>query len=61
MPSTRDLDGPDIDNLKRLMQSLAVLDAILSPDWEFRYCQSFWGRLRRLGIRYERDGVESAT
>ncbi|HEX4795793.1 MAG TPA: hypothetical protein VH370_18535 [Humisphaera sp.] len=38
MPSTRDLDSlPEIDNLKRLMQSLAMLDAILSPDWEHRY------------------------
>ena len=35
MISTRDLSQlPDIDALRRLMQSLAVLDAILSPEWD---------------------------
>ena len=28
---------PDIPRLMRLMQSLALLDAILSPEWEYRY------------------------
>ena len=28
---------PDIESLKRLSQSLAMLDAIMSPEWEFRY------------------------
>ena len=28
---------PDIPTLSRLTQSLATLDAILSPDWEMRY------------------------
>lgn len=28
---------PDVDTLRRLMQSLAMLDAILSPEWEYRY------------------------
>ena len=28
---------PDIENLRRLTQSLAMLDAIMSPDWEYRY------------------------
>ncbi len=28
---------PDAESLKRLSQSLAMLDAILSPDWESRY------------------------
>ncbi len=28
---------PDVESLKRLSQSLAILDAIMSPDWEFRY------------------------
>ncbi len=38
MISTRDLSQlPDVDPLRRLMQSLAMLDAILSPDWELRY------------------------
>lgn len=28
---------PDVESLKRLSQSLAMLDAIMSPDWEDRY------------------------
>lgn len=37
MISTRNLSKlPDIDTLRRLMQSLAVLDAILMPEWEYR-------------------------
>lgn len=28
---------PDVEELKRLCQSLAVLDAILCPEWEYRY------------------------
>jgi len=36
--STRNLtELPPIDKLKRLSQSLAVLDAILCPDWSLRY------------------------
>jgi hypothetical protein len=36
--STRDLSGlPDIQGLKRVMQSMAMLDAIIAPDWESRY------------------------
>jgi hypothetical protein len=36
---------PDIEPLKRLSQSLAMLDAIMSPDWEHRYYSfnSRWG------------------
>lgn len=38
MLSTRDLTAlPDIANLRRIMQSLAILDAILCPEWEYRY------------------------
>jgi hypothetical protein len=38
MISTRDLSLlPDIDRLQALMQSLAMLDAILSPEWLYRY------------------------
>jgi len=38
MISTRHLDGlPDPGALKRLCQSMAVLDAILSPEWQYRY------------------------
>ena len=38
MISTRNLEGmPDIAGLRRLTRSLAMLDAILSPEWEYRY------------------------
>ncbi|MGI4789968.1 MAG: hypothetical protein ACRYFS_14095 [Janthinobacterium lividum] len=38
MISTQNLTQlPDIAALRRLTQSLAILDAILSPDWEGRY------------------------
>lgn len=28
---------PDVESLKKLCQSLALLDAIMSPEWEYRY------------------------
>jgi hypothetical protein len=31
------LNLPDIDTLRRLSQSLAMLDALMSPDWEYKY------------------------
>lgn len=36
---------PDIDSLRKLSQALALLDAILSPEWESRYYSfnSKWG------------------
>ncbi|MCC7422988.1 MAG: hypothetical protein IT428_22155 [Planctomycetaceae bacterium] len=38
MISTRDLSRlPDVDELRRTLQSMAMLDAILCPEWEFRY------------------------
>jgi hypothetical protein len=38
MISTRDLSGlPDIEAFRKLARALAMLDAILSPEWEFRY------------------------
>jgi hypothetical protein len=38
MISTRDLSRlPDIERLRALSQSLAMLDAILCPEWEYRY------------------------
>jgi len=46
MISTRNLDAlPDIPALRRLTRSLAMLDAILSPEWESRYYSfdSHWG------------------
>lgn len=46
MTSTADLSAlPDIDGFRRVTRALAMLDAILSPDWEFRYYSfnSRWG------------------
>jgi hypothetical protein len=46
MISTRHLDAlPNVRSLRRLTRSLAMLDAILSPDWESRYFSfdSRWG------------------
>ncbi len=38
MISTRDLSGlQDVDGLRHTMQSMAMLDAIVSPNWEYRY------------------------
>lgn len=38
MISTRHLDSmPDINTLQRLSQSLAMLDAIIMPEWDLRY------------------------
>lgn len=38
MISTRNLSElPDIPTLKKLTQSLAMLDAIMQPDWQYRY------------------------
>jgi hypothetical protein len=36
--STRNLSLlPDVDGLRRALQSMAMLDAILCPEWQFRY------------------------
>ena len=36
--STRSLqDLPDVPTLMRLFQSIAMLDAILEPEWQYRY------------------------
>lgn len=37
MTLSRRLSLPDIPDLKRLCQSVAILDAILQPKWDFRY------------------------
>ena len=59
MISTRDLSGlPDIDALKRLMQSMAMLDAILSPEWEYRL-YSFnanWAKGEQMGSMRSGNG-----
>jgi hypothetical protein len=55
--STRNLKMlPDVDRLRLLLQSLAMLDAILSPEWEYRY-YSFnarWSKREQMGSM--RDG-----
>lgn len=46
MISTRDLSQlPDLDTFRRLTRSLAMLDAIVEPEWEFRYYSfnASWG------------------
>ena len=57
MISTRDLKGmPDIEKLRRLLQSMAMLEAILLPEWEYRY-YSFnarWAEGEQMGSM--RDG-----
>jgi hypothetical protein len=43
---------PDVDSLKALLQSLAVLDCIMSPDeWDMRYFSfnAKWGRGEEMG------------
>lgn len=61
MLSTRDLSElPDPPRLERLMQSLAMLDAILSPEWDYRY-HSFnaqWGDGERMGSIRNGSGDE---
>ena len=52
MISTRQLDLlPDVERLQRLWQSLALLDAILAPDWESRYYSfdSKWSSGEQMG------------
>jgi len=50
--STRNLPAlADIPTLRQLLQSLATLDAILSPDWESRYYSfnSKWAEAQQMG------------
>ena len=51
---------PDIDNLRKLCQSLAMLDAILSPDWENRYYSfnSKWGSDEMMASMRDGSGDE---
>src|SRR4051794_4974349 len=38
MINTRDLSSlPGVDRLRAVLQSMAMLDAILYPEWQFRY------------------------
>jgi hypothetical protein len=55
--STRDLSAlPDVDRLKAILQAMAMLDAILSPEWQYRYYSfnSRWAPGERMGSM--RDG-----
>ena len=52
MISTRNLLGlPTIQQLNRIMKSLAVLDAMVEPDWEYRYYSfnSKWDKSEEMG------------
>jgi len=56
--STRNLEGlPDVTRLKRLLQSMAMLDAILMPEWEYRHYSfnAHWGEDDMMGSM--RDGA----
>ena len=59
--STRELSGlPDVAGLERLLQSLAMLDAIYCPEWEFRY-YSFnaqWSDFEQMGSMRDGSGNE---
>jgi hypothetical protein len=51
---------PDIEPLKRLSQSLAILDVIMSPEWEFRYYSfnSKWGEGEMMASMRDGSGDE---
>ena len=52
MISTRDLSLlPDVDGLRRTLQSMAMLDAILCPEWQFRYYSfnAAWAAREQMG------------
>lgn len=51
---------PDINGLKRLSQSLAMLDAIMSPEWEYRYYSfdSKWSEDSTMGSMRDGSGNE---
>jgi hypothetical protein len=51
---------PDVVSLRRKAQSLAVLDAIMSPDWQYRYYSfnSTWGKDEMIASRKNGSGDE---
>jgi hypothetical protein len=59
--STQNLEKlPDVLRLRRLFQSMAMLDAILEPTWEYRY-YSFnarWGEGKMMGSMRNGSGDE---
>lgn len=61
MLSTRNLAPlPDIPTLRRLTQSLAMLDAILCPEWEMRYYSfnSRWSEAEMMAAMRDGSGDE---
>lgn len=63
-PSTRNLPQlPDTVSLKRLLQSVAMLDAVICPEWEYRY-YSFnanWAAGEMMGSMRNGQGDEVLT
>lgn len=51
---------PDLESLRRKAQSLAVLDAIMSPDWQYRYYSfnSEWDTDEMMASRKNGSGDE---
>ena len=52
MISTRDLLLlPDVDGLRRTLQAMAMLDAVLCPEWQYRYYSfnAAWGAVEQMG------------
>lgn len=49
---------PDLDEARRICQSLAVLDAILCPEWEYRYFSfnDSWGPEEKLASMRNGEG-----
>ncbi|QOV88481.1 hypothetical protein [Humisphaera borealis] len=61
MISTRSLHIlPDIEPLRRVCQAVATLDAVLSPEWEFRYYtyQRSWDANQQLASMRDEMGDE---
>jgi hypothetical protein len=61
MVTQKRLDSiPQINSLKRLCQSLALLDAIMSPEWEYRYYSfnSKWSEGEMMGSMRNGSGDE---
>lgn len=61
MISTRDLSGlPNLDGLRRTLQSMAMLDAILCPDWQYRYYSfnAAWSPQEQMGSMRNGSGDE---
>jgi hypothetical protein len=59
--STQNLEGlPDVVRLRRLLQSMAMLDAILMPEWQHRYYSfnAHWGQDEMMGSMRDGSGDE---